>query len=656
MRWLKILGWIAASLLALIAAAGAALWIGGGPLVAWALAHPVSGLIGRQIHIEGPLAVHWGRPTRILAENVHLANAPWGSQPEMFSAKRFEIEIFPGSLLRGPLRAPLLEVDDAKLLLETSAQGEGNWQFGPFAAARNTLSKPPDLRHVAIRRADVLWRDGQTGSQVPLAVSGLTLDTPDPVHPSTIAAEGAFRDLPFRLSGSLDPLAMLRQPARPYRVKLDGALDRLSLAVDGTIGEPKSFAGVDLRLSFDGRQLHDFAARLAIPLPELPEIRGTGVLKGGTGHWALTALTVAMGNSDLEGGITIDTSGEIPEVKANLTSSSIDFADFREIAGGKPASAATPRLPAEETARLIPASHLPLQELPRLNADIAFDVARIRSVGGLPLERISFGLQLRDRAITVKPLRFRVARGDIDFTAHLVPTGANHLLRLTAEVDVRHVDLHELVQSNKSAALRKSGGIVGGFIKVNSTGTAMRDLFAHMSGDAGFFMENGQLSELLQDLAPLDALAAIGVYVSGDKPLPINCLVSRFAIRDGVATASTLLFDTELTLVTGAGNVNFGDETLYLTLKPYNKSPTLVSLHAPVDIGGTFAKPAFHVHTGEIVARLGAAVGLGVLFPPAALLALADTGLGEHNACSKAYAAQQPPGNPTPKSGSSTSK
>jgi hypothetical protein len=63
------------------------------------------------------------------------------------------------------------------------------------------------------------------------------------------------------------------------------------------------------------------------------------------------------------------------------------------------------------------------------------------------------------------------------------------------------------------------------------------------------------------------------------------------------------------------------------------------------------AKPSFDIKTGEMAARLGAATGLGVLFPPAALLPLIDTGLGEHNACSEAYAAQQPPGNPQPRTG-----
>ncbi|MGH7087483.1 MAG: hypothetical protein ACREFQ_01130, partial [Stellaceae bacterium] len=133
----------------------------------------------------------------------------------------------------------------------------------------------------------------------------------------------------------------------------------------------------------------------------------------------------------------------------------------------------------------------------------------------------------------------------------------------------------------------------------------------------------------------------------------INCMISRFGIKNGIATATTLLTKTPATTVVGAGNVNFSGETLTLKLTPYNNGFAPLSLRTPVDIEGTLRKPTFHLEAGNLVARLGAAIGLGVLFPPAAILPLVDTGLGPNNACGIAYAAQNRPGVPTPKSGSS---
>src|SRR5438270_14012504 len=107
-RLLKIAGWALAVLVVLTGVVAAAVWFGGARAIVWLVEHPVSTSIGREIRIAGPLAVEWGSPTRIVIEDVHVANASWGSQPEMFAAKRLEITIFVCTLLFGPTRIPSL--------------------------------------------------------------------------------------------------------------------------------------------------------------------------------------------------------------------------------------------------------------------------------------------------------------------------------------------------------------------------------------------------------------------------------------------------------------------------------------------------------------------------------------------------------------------
>jgi AsmA family protein len=593
-----------------------------------------------------------------VAEDVHVANAPWGTAPEMFSAKRIEIDIFLRSLLKGPARVPLVALDGATLLLETSAEGEGNWKFGASAAAPKKRHEFPDLRRFLVRDSEIVWHNGRTGAHTDLGVASLDYGAPNPTSPVSFKASGtyagSFQTLPLQLSGTLGPLSELRNPARPYPVRLEGALSEIGLTADGTVAEPLDVAGVDLRLSLKGRKLHELAAALGLPFPELPDFRGTSELTGGGGKWDLKALTIALGKSDLEGGIAVDTNAKVPQVRAQLTSTRIDLADFKGLAGGTPAHASAPETKPKETSdRMFPDNPIRVHKLPGVDAELSFDATRIVSSTGVPFDRVSLGLTLANGEITVKPLRFQAAQGDVDLNLHFTPFTEASPPRLGAEVDVRHVDLHRLFRGSAVPILRETGGIVGGFAKIDTSGTSMREFMARMSGDLGLFMENGQMSALLQELAPINVLGALGVYATGDRPLPINCLVGRFNIKEGVATAATLLLDTENTIVTGAGNLNFADETVMLSLAPRSKDPALVSLRTPVDVGGTFANRTYHVHLGGIAERLGAAIGLGILFPPAALLPLIDTGLGEQNACRTAYAVQQPPGNPVPKAGSS---
>jgi AsmA family protein len=646
----KIALWLVAILIVVVGAAACAIWFGGGPAAAWLLEHPVSAAIGRQIRVGGNLDIRWGAPTEIVVDDLHVANASWGSQKEMFSAKRLEIAIFARTLLFGPTRIPSIRLDGARLLLETSDKGDANWNFAPAAAAPKQRGEFPNIGRVAAQQSRLDYRNGQTGAQATLEMADAELaeEGGDAAGALKIAFDGSFQGRPLKLDGNLGSVAELRNPTKPYPVSLRGGFGETKLAADGTIAEPLNFTGVDLRLSLEGRKLQELADALGVPFPALPDFRGTSELSGGNGNWALKALTLKAGNSDLDGGLAVDTTGKVPHVTAQLTAGNLDLADFKGLYGGKPAHAtAAGKKPADD--RVIPDTPLSVQKLPGVNVDLTFDGTRIKSVSGLPFERVSLGLQLKDGVLTVKPLRFHTANGDVDLNLRFTPFTAKSPPRLGGEIDVKHIDLHQLLRDQGSAMVKQTGGTVGGFIKIDTNGVSLRELLARMNGDAGFFMENGQVSDLLQKLAPIDVLGALGVYASGDKPVPINCLVSRFAIKDGVASASTLLLDTDDTQIAGAGDINFASEGLALSFTPRNKHFTVVSLRSPVDIGGTMAKPDFNIRTGELITRLGAAVGLGIVFPPAALLPLIDTGLGEHNACQAAYAQQQPPGNPQPR-------
>src|SRR5260221_13791700 len=164
-------------------------------------------------------------------------------------------------------------------------------------------------------------------------VAGEGAKAADPASPLKIALAGRFQGRPLRLTGNLGSIAELRNPTKPYPVSLRGSLGETKLAADGTIEEPLDFAGVDLRLSLEGRKLHDLADILGVPFPELPDFRGTSKLTGGNGDWHLDAIALKTGDSDLEGGLEIDTNAKVPHVTAHLTARMIDLAYFKGLYG-----------------------------------------------------------------------------------------------------------------------------------------------------------------------------------------------------------------------------------------------------------------------------------------------------------------------------------
>ncbi len=655
MRLLRILGWVVVVLVVLVIAAGAALWVAGGPALAWLIQNPGSALVGRQIKIGGPVKIAWGAPTHITIDDLHVANASWGSEPDMFSARRLDITLFARTLVFGPTRIPLIALDGAKLLLEKSKDGQVNWKLSSGTPKKR--HEFPDLEKFLVHDGALRFHNGVTNAHTEVDIADLEYDAPNPDSPIHIGATGKFQKAPVRLAGTVAPLKELRDTAHPYPVTLYGALDQSQVVVDGTIAEPLEFAGVDLRLSLSGTKLADLASRLGVPLPPLPDFRATGELTGGEDKWEIKALSVSLGHSDLEGGLAIDIPPKkVPQITANLTSSFIDIADFTGLYGQKPATSSAPApRPDDKSGRIIPDTAIAVHKLPGIDAELSFYGTRIKRSGGVPLEKIAIGLGLHNGELELKPFRFHIASGDVDFNMRFTPPKENAPPRLQGDINIQHIDLHQLLSGPSiPAMLKQTAGVAGGFVKLETTGVSLREFLANMDGDVGIFMEHGQLSALLDQLAPIDVLGALGVYLRGDHPVPIDCIVSRFDVKRGVATATTLLLATPDVIVNGAGNLNFGSETITLKLIPYNKHATAVSLRTPVDIGGTFGKPEYHLETGRLVERLGAAIGLGIVFPPAALAPLVDTGLGESNACGQVFAAQGKPGNPQPQTGSST--
>jgi uncharacterized protein involved in outer membrane biogenesis len=85
--------------------------------------------------------------------------------------------------------------------------------------------------------------------------------------------------------------------------------------------------------------------------------------------------------------------------------------------------------------------------------------------------------------------------------------------------------------------------------------------------------------------------------------------------------------------VHGTGDINLAHETINYTLRTEATHFTIGTLPTPIEITGTFKDPSIRPAAGPLAARVGAAIGLGILFPPLALLPTIQLGLGEHNDC-----------------------
>lgn len=152
---------------------------------------------GRRLTIDGEIGLELSLTSRVVVHNVAFGNAGWGSAPDMVRLGRLAavVELMP--LFSGEIRVRRLELTDVDVMLETDANGAGNWLFeaSPESASDEHTGRPNDpllvVRMVHMRNVALQYRDRMSGAVRVLAFDNLNL-----------ATNGY--DMPLNLSGVLN--------------------------------------------------------------------------------------------------------------------------------------------------------------------------------------------------------------------------------------------------------------------------------------------------------------------------------------------------------------------------------------------------------------------------------------------------------------------
>ena len=124
-------------------------------------------------------------------------------------------------------------------------------------------------------------------------------------------------------------------------------------------------------------------------------------------------------------------------------------------------------------------------------------------------------------------------------------------------------------------------------------------------------------------------LSALGI----PDRAPVRCLIGDLSLANGVLQTQTVMLDTDKNRTTLDGSIDLRNEIINAQLRTQPKHFTIATLATPFAVTGRIKSPDFAPEVAELGARSAGAVGLGLLFPPAALLATIQLGIGEDNAC-----------------------
>ncbi len=608
----------------------------------------VRGPIGRfasvQLHrtvvIAGDLDVHpWSFTPRAEIHDLRIGQPKWATtHDQMAQVGKVAVTLQLVDLFRGRTVLGLIQVDKADIHLLRNKDGEGNWEFGP--RKKGSSAKLPAIRRLIVNDARLRLDDAQRNAVFEGVVSTQESTTGEGRGRFLLSGDGRLNNARFvaRIEG--EPLLNI-SPSRPYRftAALDAGATRIRAA--GHIDRPFDLNVLGARFSIRGNDLNDLYVLTGLTLPNTGPYSVSAGLVRDHGDYHLNTLKGRIGDSDINGQVTVQTGRDRPLLIADVYSRRLDFDDLGSLFGMAPATGkgetASPDQMAmaaqqKAAARLLPDSTLQVDRIRAMDARVKYRAQAVNAPN-LPLRQVSLGVNLKDGVMDIDPIAFSLDRGDIRGNARLDASKA--VPRTDLDLRMTGGRLENWITTKYQGQPVIEGGLVAR-VKISGVGNSVHKAASNANGTLTVVVPNGQVRQAFAELLGVNLSKGLILLLSENpKQTPLNCAVADFQVKDGVARANRIVADTDVVLIEGGGTINFGKETMTLRIEGDSKKPRLLRVFAPITVSGPLTAPKVGVQTGGAIGQGGLAVVLGaVISPLTAILPFVDPGLAKDANCS----------------------
>ncbi|HGL6716477.1 AsmA family protein [Burkholderia contaminans] len=452
--------------------------------------------------------------------------------------------------------------------------------------------------------------------------------------------KGTYKKGKVAGTGKIGNLLDVRGAQRPFPVQADLRFGDTHLALVGTLTDPSHLAAVDLRLWLAGTSMAKLYDVTGITLPETSPYATDGRLVGqfrASGNvFKYENFTGRIGGSDLGGTLVYVSREPRPLLSGTLESRLLQFSDLAPLIGADTNASKARRgaAVAQPANKALPVETFRTERWKKIDADVRFTGRRIVKTASLPITDLSTHIVMQDGVLTLNPLNFGVAGGTLASNIRL--DGSGIPLKGRFSLQARHLKLKQLFPT--FPVMQTALGEVNGDAALSATGNSPAALAATANGEVKTLVTDGTVSLLLMEAAGLNVANVVYEKLFGTRDVKINCGVADFVATDGVLDSRVFALDTEDAVIGMDGNVNLRDETMNLTIHPHTKGFRVISLRSPLYVTGSFKQPHVGVKAGPLIARGGAAVGLGLLNPFASLLALLQPGRSRPLPCGQMLA------------------
>lgn len=603
----------------------------------------VSKRAGRPVRVAGDFELYLNPDIRFRAQGLTVANPDWARTDQFFTAKTIALDASLWQAVFGKLTVNDLVVDGGRLALQRRVDKSNTWTFGGGEL------HIPDIIHAAVTDSRIGFIDAVSATRLDINlgdIAGTAVAGAQRIDgPLTFIGKGTTRGAPFTIKGSL---TTPNQAAVGGRLGLDlaGTIARTNITVKGVLPGATRIDGADLRITVDGHNLADPGHLFGIALPATRPYRLAADLVKNDRQLRFSNMTGQIGDSDIRGDLTA-TLAAAPKGRYRLDgllkSRTLDIKDVGPLLGYDPERLDAGKGVIRQVAgrpRVLPDAPLATEALGKFDAHIIYHADAVRT-GKLPFSNFHVDMALDNKLLALSPIAFDVASGrlfaKVGIDARQQPVRTDYDFRVTEIPLGKVLSGFNVEDAGTTASVR-------GRLQLKGVGDTVQKSLASADGRIALVVPTGQLWVRNIQLAKLDLqnfLTALLGKKLKEKRL-INCGIVAFTVTKGRAVADPIVIDTDKAVFRGSGGFDFADESLTMSLEGDSKQFSLFSGQSPISVNGYFAEPSINPISAKLLARVGAAVTLGIVATPiAAIAAFIDLGNAKDINCTPILAAKR---------------
>ncbi len=565
---------------------------------------------GRDLVVAGPADLQISLSPSVDLQDLSFANAPWGSRAEMVTVRRLEVEVQLLPLLTGDIVINRLVLVEPDILLETSDEGLGNWEFktadvpapasegaGETGSAGGGAGALSDVNEFAVRGGRLVVKGTSADEEMRLDLTEATGSVPAGSLMRSLSLTGSYNDNPFRVEGTFGNLrAMLSGEASPLdlAIKAGGA----SATVKGSAGDLTGAAAAKLAVTAEGESLAGFSGLAGSALPDVGPYKLSSDVRISGQRIDLSGLVAQIGNSDLAGTGSVDLTEKRPKVAAKLVSKTLDLSDFSRSGTAEPGGSSAPVEAAGDQVagdqaedpggRIFSKEPLPFEVLTAFDGQLALSAEELRVTPQLFLNDVELTALLTKGSLQVDPMEAQLAGGRLSGAAGLNGAAAPATFDLTLKGE--GMDFGDLLK------VAEVSDQVGGELMLDAAltgrGQSVHALAAGLDGHVQAVSQDGTIDNALLGFFSAGLSDITGPLFGTSDRANLNCIVGRFDIADGQAESRALVLDTGTFAIAGQGGVDLEAERVSLWFDTETSEPSLASLAVPFKVFGPMDDPS----------------------------------------------------------------